>query len=137
MRIVWKHNPLDFHKDAPLAHLASMAANEQGKFWEFHDKLFTNQPKIQRQFIMQYAKDLGLNMKRFEDALNATRGKPLIDADAAEAKALGATGTPAFFINGKFLSGAKPFDEFATVINAELTRLNVPIPPTAATAPAK
>jgi protein-disulfide isomerase len=136
VRVVWKHNPLDMHKDAPLAHLASMAANEQGKFWEFHDKLFGNQKQIQRTHLMQYARELGLDMRRFEEAIGGTRHKPAIDADAAEAKALGATGTPAFFINGRFLSGAKPFDEFASVINAELTRLNLPIPPTAP-APAK
>jgi protein-disulfide isomerase len=137
VRVVWKHNPLDFHKDAPLAHLASMAAHEQGKFWEFHDKLFQSTQKLQRQFLLQYAREVGLDMRRFEDYINNARGKPLIDADAAEAQALGATGTPAFFINGRFLSGAKPFEEFARVINAELSRLNLPIPPAAtAAAPA-
>ncbi len=132
MRIVWKHKPLDFHKDAPLAHLASMAAWEQGKFWEYHDKVFAGQPKIQRDFLLQYARDLGLDMKRFQEALDTARYKPAIDADAREADSLGATGTPAFFINGRFLSGAKPFDEFAKAINAELTRMSLPIPPAAA-----
>ena len=74
-------------------------------------------------------------MKRVETALTSARGKPVIDADVAEAKALGASGTPAFFVNGRFLSGAKPFEDFAQVINAELTRLKIAIPP-AATAPA-
>jgi protein-disulfide isomerase len=131
---VWKHYPLDIHKDAPLAHLASMAAYEQGKFWEFHDKLFSAQPpKLQRSFLLQYARELGLDMQRFELAIDTGRGKPAIDADVAEAKALGATGTPAFFVNGRFLSGAKPFDEFAKVINGELARLNLPVPPAAKT----
>jgi len=129
--------PLDIHKDAPLAHMAAMAANEQGKFWEFHDKLFKNQPKIQRQFLLQYARELGLDMKRFEHSLDVEQAKSLIDADAAEAKGLGVTGTPAFFVNGRFLSGAKPFEEFAQVINAELTRLKLPVPPPAATPAAK
>ena len=106
-----------------------MAAFEQGKFWEFHDKVFANQPKIQREFLMQYAKEAGLDMKRFEDALNAAKGKASIDADIAEAISLGASGTPAFYINGRFLSGAQPFDAFAQVINAELQRLKLPIPP--------
>jgi len=109
-----------------------MAAADQGKFWEFHDKVFKNQPKIQRPFLLQYAKDLGLDMKRFEHALDIEQAKPTIDADAAEAKSLGVTGTPAFFVNGRFLSGAKPFEEFAKVIDAELTRLNVPVPAGAA-----
>ena len=128
MRIVWKHYPLDFHKDAPLAHLAAAAAGEQGKFWEYHDKLFANQPRIQREFLLRYARELGLDTRRFEQALDGATGKAAIDADIAEAKSLGATGTPAFFINGRYLSGAKPFDEFAKVINAELERLKIDVP---------
>ncbi len=132
VRIVWKHFPLDMHQDAPLAALASMAALEQGKFWEFHDKVFASQPNIQRQYLVQYAKDLGIDAKRFEAAIAGSHGKPAIDADVAEAKTLGVTGTPAFFINGHFLSGSRPFDDFAQVINSELSRLGVPIPPAAA-----
>jgi protein-disulfide isomerase len=111
-----------------------MAADQQGKFWEFHDKLFANQPKIQRDFLLQYARELGLDMKRFEQDLYSPRSKAAVDADMAEAKALGVTGTPAFFINGRYLSGAKPFEEFAQSINAELMRLKLPIPAAAAKA---
>jgi protein-disulfide isomerase len=132
VRIVWKNLPLEIHKDAPLAHVAAMAAADQGRFWEFHDKVFKNQPKIQRPFLLQYAKELDLDMKRFEHALDVEQARPLIDADTAEARSLGVTGTPAFFVNGRFLSGAKPFEEFAKVIDAELTRLNVPVPAAAA-----
>jgi protein-disulfide isomerase len=107
-----------------------MAAHEQGKFWEFHDKLFSEQPpKLQRPFLLKYARDVGLDVARFEIALDTARGKEAIDADVAEANSLGATATPAFFVNGRFLSGAKPYDEFAKLIDAELTRLNLPIPP--------
>ena len=134
VRIVWKHNPLPFHPNAMPAALASMAAHEQGKFWEYHDKVFANQQKMTRPDLLRHAQELGLDVKRFEQALNAARAKPAIDADAAEARSLGATGTPAFFVNGRFLSGAKPFEEFAQVINGELTRLKIPIP-TAAAAP--
>ena len=83
---------------------------------------------VQRDFLFQYAREAGLDMKRFEHSLDVEQAKPLIDADAAEAKALGITGTPAFFVNGRYLSGAKPFDEFAQVINAELVRLKLPVP---------
>ena len=134
VRIVWKHNPLPMHPNAMPAALASMAAYEQGKFWEYHDKVFANQQKMARPDLLRYAGELGLDVKRFEQALNAAKAKPAIDADAAEAKSLGATGTPAFFINGRYLSGAKPFNEFAQVINGELTRLKIPIPPAAAAA---
>ena len=105
-----------------------MAAYEQGRFWEYHDRLFANQQKMQQPFLIKYAKEIGLEMKRFQDALDRATGKPAVDADLAEAKALGITGTPAFFVNGRYLSGAKPFEDFATLINAELTRLKIPIP---------
>ena len=123
------------HPFAMPAALASMAAYEQGKFWEYHDVLFANQAKFQRDQLLQYAKEVGLDVKRFEQALTAAQAKPAIDADVAEANSLGATGTPAFFVNGHYLSGNQPFEEFAQAINGELTRLKVPIPP-AAVAPA-
>ena len=90
--------------------------------------MFANQPKIQRDFLLQYARELGLDMTRFEQDLYSPRSKAAVDADMAEAKALGVTGTPAFFINGRYLSGAKPFEEFAKSINAELSRLKLPLP---------
>ena len=109
--------------------MAAMAAHEQGKFWEFHDKLFSNQPKIQGPDLTKYAQELGLDMKRFQEAIAQEKFKAQIDSDSSEAGSLGVTGTPAFFVNGRFLSGAKPFEEFAKVINEELTKRNIPIPP--------
>jgi protein-disulfide isomerase len=111
------------------AALAAMAANDQGKFWEFHDKIFANQQKMNRDQYITYAKELKLDVAKFTAALDSAKFKPQIEADSAEANKLGVGGTPAFFVNGKFLSGAKPFAEFATAINAELKRLNLPIPP--------
>ena len=134
VRIVWKHQPLSFHQNAPLAHLASIAADEQGKFWEFHDLIFANQRQLSRDQSIVYAKQLNLDLKKFEAAMDGKAGQPQIVADQAEAAALGASGTPAFFINGRYLSGAKPFAEFAKVINAELQRLKIPIPAAAAQA---
>jgi protein-disulfide isomerase len=110
------------------AALAAMAANDQGKFWEFHDKLFANQKELNRDRYLAYAKELNLDVAKFTKALDGAEFKSHIEADASEAGKLGVTGTPAFFVNGKFLSGAKPFAEFAAVINAELKRLNLPIP---------
>ena len=130
---MFKHYPLDIHKDAVPAALASMAAHGQGKFWEYHDKVFANQQRLQRPLLIQYAKDVGLDAKQFEISLAAPQAKSVVDADVAEAKSLGLTGTPAFFVNGRYLSGAKPFEEFARVINAELRRLNLPVPAAAAT----
>ena len=125
---MWKHLPLDMHKDAPAAHVASVLAQKQGKFWEYHDKLFENQNALKLENLRQYAQELGLDMQRFDKDLIDLANKKRVDDDKAEATALGVTGTPAFFVNGRFLSGAKPFEEFAAAINAELARLNVPIP---------
>ena len=132
VRIVWKHLPLDMHKSAMSAHLAAVAAEKQGKFWEFHDKLFANQQQLNLDAYKRHARELGLDVARFEKDLADLELKKRIDADKAEATSLGVTGTPGFFVNGRFLNGAKPFEEFAKVINAELTRLNIPIPPGAA-----
>ena len=120
--------PLDIHKDAPGAHLASVAAHNQGKFWEFHDKVFANQKELKPEAYKRYAQELGLDVKRFEADLLDLANKKAVDTDKSEAASLGLTGTPGFFVNGRYLRGAKPFEEFAKVINAELTKQNIPIP---------
>ena len=125
---MWKHLPLDIHKDAPAAHLASVAAQQQGKFWEFHDKLFANQRAIKVDNLKQYAQELGLDMARFDKDMADAKIKKLVETDMAEAAAMGLTGTPGFFVNGRYLRGAKPFEDFAKLINAELTRLKIPVP---------
>ena len=129
MRIVWKHLPLEnIHKFAMGAALASEAARNQGKFWEYHDKLFANQSKLAVDDLKGYAKEIGLDMARFEKDLVNLDNKKRVSDDMAESKTLGVTGTPGFFVNGYFLSGAKAFDEFAKVIDSELSKLNLPIP---------
>ena len=100
VRIAWKHNPLDFHKDAPLAHMASVAAYKQGKFWEYHDLLFANQKALKQDNLQEYAKQLNLDMGKFDKDLLDLDNNKKIDADKAEARSLGATGTPSFRING-------------------------------------
>jgi protein-disulfide isomerase len=119
------------HPFARPAAQAAEAASSQGKFWEFHDKLFANQSKLALNDLKQYAKDVGLDTAQFEKDLLDPGKKKRVEDDMAEARSLGITGTPAFFVNGRFLNGAKPFPEFAKVINAELQRLNIPIPPAA------
>ena len=128
VRIVWKNLPLSMHQYAAGAAYAAMAAHDQGKFWPYHDKLFANQGKLKKEDLIQYARDLKLDVKRFEDAVNNSKFKPGVDADSSEAAALGVSGTPAFFVNGHFLSGAQPFEGFAKAINAELTAKGLPIP---------
>ena len=129
MRLVWKHLPLkSLHPDAPAAHLASVAARKQGKFWEFHDKLFADQRNLKMDAFLRHAGELGLDLERFERDFTDLSNKAAIDADMAEARSMDLTGTPAFFVNGRYLRGAQPFSEFARVIDAELKRLNKPLP---------
>jgi protein-disulfide isomerase len=128
VRIVWKHLPLDIHKDAPGAHLASVAAQQQGKFWEFHDKIFANPRDLKIDTYKRYAQELGLDMARFEKDMISLELQKLVDADKAEAASMEVTGTPGFFINGRFLRGAKPFEEFAKLINEELEKKGLPVP---------
>ena len=128
--IVWKNLPLtSIHKNAMGAAIASEAAHKQGKFWEFHDKLFANQSKLELDNLKQYAKDIGLDTAQFEKDLADPGTKKRVDVDVSEAGSFGVTGTPSFFVNGHFLNGAQPFEGFAKIINAELQRLNIPVPP--------
>jgi protein-disulfide isomerase len=108
------------HPKAPAAHAASQAAHNQGKFWEMHDLIFANQRSLEPDTFYGYAKQLGLNEQKFRADLLDPSTKQRVDADAKEAASLGLTGTPGFFINGRFLSGAKPFEAFKTVIDEEL-----------------
>ncbi len=122
VRVVFKHNPLSFHKEAPLASEASMAAGEQGKFWEYHDILFANQRALTPEDLDKYAQQLGLDMAKFKAALDSGKFKKQIAEDQALANKLGARGTPNFFVNGIKVVGAKPFDEFKTIIDGELSK---------------
>ena len=111
---------MPFHKDAPTAHKAAVAAAKQGKFWEMHDKLFLDTKKLKDANVVAYAKELGLDMAKFEVDRKSPAVAKQITADQALARRLGARGTPAFFVNGWNLSGAKPFSAFKTRIDSEL-----------------
>jgi protein-disulfide isomerase len=122
LRIAFKQLPLPFHDKAHLAAEAALAANEQGKFWQYHDKLFANQQNLDRPSLEKYAEELGLNMSKFKAALDSGKYKDKVDADAKEGAAVGATGTPTFFINGTRVVGAQPVDKFKSVIDDELKK---------------
>ncbi len=122
VRIVFKHLPLSIHPKAPAAHAASWAAHQQGKFWEMHDKIFANQRDLSDDTFVRYAGELGLDLDRFESDRASDDAKDAVAADVAEAGKLGVTGTPGFFINGRFLSGAQPFTSFKSMIDEELGR---------------
>jgi protein-disulfide isomerase len=122
VRVVFRHNPLPFHQDAPLAAEAAVAAQAQGKFWEMHDKMFANQQALKRPDLEKYAQEIGLDVGKFKTALDTGAGKAQIEADKKLAAQVGANGTPNFYIDGRNLVGAQPFDEFKKVIDDEMQR---------------
>jgi predicted DsbA family dithiol-disulfide isomerase len=122
VRLVYMDFPLPFHQHAMEAAEGARCAKEQGKFWPFHDHLFENQEKLSKSDLKETAKKLGLNTKRFDACLDKGKYRSAIEADVAEGHKLGVSGTPAFFINGRPLSGAQPFAQFAQVIDDELGR---------------
>ena len=119
---MWKHLPLRSHPKAPAAHAASEAAHRQGKFWEMHDAIFakTNWASATPETYVAYAEELGLDVERFKRDVASEEVTKRVSDDAAEAARLGVTGTPGFFINGRFLSGAQPFAAFKQMIDREL-----------------
>ncbi len=122
VRIAFKHLPLPFHNNAQIAAEASMAAHEQGKFWEMHDKMFANQQALDRPNLEKYAQELGLNSAKFKAALDSGKFKDYVQKDAQAAGPVGASGTPTSFVNGRKLEGAVPFANFKTLIDEELAK---------------
>lgn len=122
VKIVFRHQPLPFHDNAKPAAEASLAAHEQGKFWPYHDKLFANQQALDRASLEKYASELGLDLGKFKAALDSHKFAKAVEADSAAGAAVGANGTPTFFVNGREFVGAQPFEAFKTVIDEELKK---------------
>ncbi len=124
VKLVFKDFPLAFHRRAVPAASASRCAGEQGKYWEYHDKLFGGASLLDSDF-KRYAEELSLDMEKFNECLGSGRHEEAITADATQGESVGVTGTPAFFINGRLLSGAQPLDAFSRIIDEELERAGV------------
>jgi protein-disulfide isomerase len=125
VRHVIKHNPLTIHPQAPGAAKAAIAAGRQGKFWEMHSRIFENPRLISEEDLRARAREMGLDMDQFDEDLASEETAEIIASDQAEARRLGATGTPAFFINGRLLSGAQPYDAFKARVDQELAESEV------------
>jgi protein-disulfide isomerase len=117
---IFKHFPLPIHPNAPLAHQASLAAGAQGKFWEMHDKIFADQNSLNKDTYVRYAKELGLDVARFEKDLDSGKYKSAVSSDLADGQKVGVRGTPTFFINGKRVVGALPIQTFKMIMDQEL-----------------
>ncbi|MCH2186925.1 thioredoxin domain-containing protein [Myxococcota bacterium] len=121
LRVVYRHMPLDFHPHAQAAAIAATCADAQGQFWPYHDRLFEQQT-LSPEELAGHAEAIGLETEMFEACLEAAVSAARVELDRQAAEAVGATGTPAFFINGIFLSGAQPLEVFEAVIEDELER---------------
>jgi protein-disulfide isomerase len=119
-RLIFKHAPAASNQNALLAHEASLASGAQGKFWEMHNLLFSNQTMLSRADLLEYAKTLGLNLPAFQHALDNHTYRPIIERDLAEAKGLGVTTTPTFFVNGRRLVGPQGYAPLGAVIESLL-----------------
>jgi protein-disulfide isomerase len=120
--VTFKHFPLAFHADAPLAHQAAEAARAQGRFWEMHDLLFTNQAQLRRADLLGYARALGLDLARFEQDLDSSATKQAIAADLAEGTKAGITGTPSYVINGRVYRGTRTVAQLAGLVESAQPR---------------
>jgi len=118
LRIIYKHLPL--HDGSFEFAVASECANEQGKFWGYHDYLYANQKTIKIEDVSLYAQELGLNVDKFNQCLNGEDAKAKVNSDWEDAKELGLNGTPTFFVNGEKILGAQPIETFKKVIESKL-----------------
>jgi protein-disulfide isomerase len=121
--LVHKDLPLEsLHPQARQAAEAARCAHEQGKFWEYHDKLYATAPKASADDLQSYAKDVGLNADSFDRCFASGKYKEVVQRDLNEGAQLGLTGTPTFFINGREISGNQPSEAFEAIIDEELAR---------------
>lgn len=118
IRLVYRHFPLGFHQFAQKAAEASECASEQGKFWEYHDKLFENQSDYSAANFKKWAGDLGLKTSQFNSCLDSDKYASRIQADTQEGAQKGVNGTPATFVNGQLISGALPYATFKEAIDS-------------------
>jgi protein-disulfide isomerase len=120
VRVVYKHLPLPSHDRAVPAALAAECAREQGRFWEMHDLLYERQPAFSDAQLREYAVELGLDAGRFDACMDEEAPRRRIEADAKLAERFGVEGTPGFFVNGRLVEGALPFEDFRLVIEEAL-----------------
>ena len=121
VKIVHRDFPIDsLHPQARKGHEAARCANDQGKFWIYHDKLYANAPKADTEDLKAYAKEAGLDLVAFERCLSEGKYQGAVQKDVEEGTRIGVSGTPTFFINGRLFSGAQSLEAFVRVIEEEL-----------------
>lgn len=124
VRLVYRDYPLNFHPRAVPASVAARCAAEQNKFWEFHTNLMEVNGDLSDADLGKRATDLGLDMPAYDTCVASKKHEPAIQTDFQAGASVGVTGTPAFFINGRMLVGARPYEDFKEIVDDELGRLN-------------
>jgi len=120
IKLVYRDLPLPMHPLAPKAGEAAHCAGDQGKYWEMHDKLFAASPKLEVTDLKAYARELQLDGGRFDKCLESGEKAKVVAEHAKAGDELGVHGTPAFFVNGRLISGAAKLEAFTALIDAEL-----------------
>jgi protein-disulfide isomerase len=124
VRLAYRDFPIDnLHPQARRAAEAARCAQDQRRFWEYHDLLFTHSPQASSDDLERYAEQVSLDMTKFKQCLSSGAHQATVQRDFYEGTRLGVSGTPAFFINGRPLSGAQSLEAFARVIDEELARI--------------
>jgi protein-disulfide isomerase len=123
VRLVWKDFPLDGHPDARPAAEAARCAADQGRFWEYHDKLFDNQQALGKTRLKEYAKQIKLDQNAFAACLEKSVHRPDVDRALTEAADHGVAATPTVFINGRLVVGAVPYETYERIVREELARI--------------
>jgi protein-disulfide isomerase len=123
LKLVYRDFPIDsLHPQSRKAHEAARCANDQGKFWAYHDLVFANPPNASPEQLKGYAQSAGLDVPAFEQCLRSEKFQAAVQHDVEAGVHLGVDATPTFFINGRLLSGAQPLEGFVKVIDDELAR---------------
>lgn len=120
IRLVIKNYPYKYRDYSHIAAEAALAAGDQGKYWEMHDLLIERSPKLDRESLIKYAKELGLDMKRFISDLDSMKHKAIIERDKELAVSLDLYNTPTFFINGRKVIGNRPYEYIKKIVDEEL-----------------
>jgi protein-disulfide isomerase len=127
LRYYHRDFPLPFHSNAHDAAEAARCAGDQGRYWDYYTTLFAS-TELSTPIFQEIATGMQLDRAKFDECLASGRHAAAVDKDLADGEQVGVNGTPAFFVNGRMLSGAQPFERFQEVIDAELARLDVAPP---------
>lgn len=122
VRLVYRDFPLDMHPNAAKAAQAGACAEDQGKFWQMHDKLFDNQQALSVENLKKYARDAGLDGAKFDACLDGDKDRARVQKNLTDGEKAGVDGTPALFVNGRMMSGATSYEDLRAAVDDELQR---------------